>query len=442
MAKHNIRAIFYSFLIIIGIGTFLLLLPVSHNGKLSLIDALFTSTSAVCVTGLIVKNTSVDFTTFGHVIILLLIQIGGLGYMAGATFLAVMLKQRIGYRDRLILKEALYYPSAEGVIKFVIIVFKTVFLIESIGAFLLWVRFSFDMPWDKALWFGIFHAVSAFNNAGFSLFEDNMMGYVHDIPVNLIITSLLITGGLGYMVLLELYHFRKKRLHRISTHTKIVLAMTVFLLLLGMLMLLTLEWNNPKTLGNFSVFDKFLAAFFTSANFRTTGFNSIDLGGLMDSSLFFSTFLMMNGAGPGGTAGGMKVTVFAVIIISVWFTLKEGGEPHLFGRSIPQETINRALVIMMVSTFYVVTSTVLITEIDRLPYLRTLFETISAFTTCGVSTGNGGVLSYSALFSDISKLNIILLMFIGRVGVLAFTIFLIGKMKKSRIKYAEGRIIL
>ncbi len=420
-----------SFVILIGIGALLLMLPFAHNGELSLIDALFTSTSAVCVTGLIVKDTPVDFTTFGHVIILSLIQIGGLGYMTAVTFLALMRRKKLGYRDRLILKESLNHPGMSGIFRFLKIVFASIVIIELSGAVILSLRFWADMPMGDALWFGLFHSVSAFNNAGFSLFSTNLMDYRSDFVINLTIPLLIILGGLGYLVLLELYNYRQKSLMRLSTHTKLVLWTSGILIIGAMSIILSLEWNNPKSFGTMEPLEKITAAWFASVNYRTAGFNTIDFSTFTDSDLFFGTIFMIIGGSPGGTAGGIKTTAFALAIIGVWFTLRGDSNPHIFRRSLMPYQINKAYAIIFVASFYVLLSTVILNETERLHFVRTLFETCSAFATVGVSTGNGGILSYSALFSDLGKLNIIFLMLMGRIGVFAFT-----------IKYAEGKVVI
>jgi len=418
----------------------LLSLPFAHNGELRFIDALFTATSAVCVTGLIVKDTPVDFTGAGHAIILSLIQIGGLGYMTAVTFMAVMRKQKIGHRDRLILKESLNHPGMDGLVRFIKIVFASIILIEMAGMVILTLRFWVDMPLLEALWFGLFHSVSAFNNAGFSLFSDNLMRYRGDMIINMTIPSMIILGGLGYLVLLELYNFRKERLLRISTHSKIVLWMSGILIVLGMALILSMEWTHA--LKDLAWHEKVLAAWFASVNYRTAGFNTIDFSTLTDSSLFFGTFFMMTGGSPGGTAGGIKTTAVALALIGVWYTLRGDTNAHIFRRSLSSYQINKAYAIIFVASIYVVISTIILSEVERLPFMRILFEATSAFGTVGVSTGNGGVLSYSALFSDWGKLNIIILMLMGRVGVFAFTIVIIGKAVESRIKYAEGKVII
>lgn len=439
---REIKIILYSFIALILFGAVILSLPFAHNGELRFIDALFTSTSAVCVTGLIVKDTPVDFTPFGHIIILLLIQVGGLGYMTAVTFLAVMRRQKIGHRDRLLLQESLNHPGMSGLVRFLKIVFTTIFAIEVIGMAVLTLRFWVDMPLGQAAWFGVFHAVSAFNNAGFSLFSDNLMGFRGDWVINFTIPVLIILGGLGYMVLLEIYNYRHGQLVRISTHTKIVVTMTVILIVLGMGLLLSLEWNNPKSFGPMSIDEKLLAAWFASVNYRTAGFNSIDFSTLTDSNLFFATFFMMTGGSPGGTAGGIKTTAVALALIGVWYTLRGSTHAHIFRRSISQYQINKAYAIIFVASIYIVVSTIILSEVEHLPFLRLLFEATSAFGTVGLSTGNGGVLSYSALFGDMGKLNIIILMLMGRVGVFAFTIVIVGKAVQSRIKYAEGKVVI
>jgi trk system potassium uptake protein TrkH len=268
------------------------------------------------------------------------------------------------------------------------------------------------------------------------------MDYRGDLIINITIPFLIILGGLGYLVLLELYNYRKQSLVRLSTHTKIVLWTTGFLILSSMAIILSLEWTNPKSLGSMDTYNKILSAWFAAVNYRTAGFNTIDFSTFTDSDLFFGTIYMVIGGSPGGTAGGIKTTAFALAIIGVWFTLRGDNQPHAFRRSLSSYQINKAYAIIFVASFYILISTVILNETEKLHFVRTLFETCSAFGTVGISTGNGGVLSYSALFSDVGKANIILLMLMGRIGVFAFTIVLVGKAMQSRIKYAEGKVII
>lgn len=371
---------------------------------------------------------------------MLLIQIGGVGYMTAVSFLAVMRRKKLGHGDRLLLKESLNYPGMDGLVRFLKIVFMFTLIIEAVGSVILTLRFWVNMPLDKAIWFGVFHAVSAFNNAGFSLFSNNMMHYSHDVVINLTIPALVILGGIGYLVLVELYHFKQKKVLRLSTNTKIVLIATVILILLGMALLLSLEWN--KAFLHMPWWQKIEAAWFTSVNYRTAGFNTIDISSLSNASLFFSTFFMMIGGAPGGTAGGIKITVVALAFIGVWYTLRGDTKAQIFHRSISQYQINKAYAIVFIASIYVVISTILLSEFERLSFVRTLFEVCSAFGTVGLSTGNGGDLSYSALFDDWGKANIILLMFMGRIGVFAFTVAIVGKATKSRVTYPEAKVVI
>lgn len=442
MNYKSIKIIFLSYFAVIAIGTILLKLPIATVNQIEFIDALFTSTSATCVTGLIVKNTEFDFTLFGQIVIALLIQIGGFGYMSLVIILAMMIGKRLEFQDRMIIKENFDYPTTAGVLRFLRKVFKYVLLIEALGAALLFVRFSFDYEVAQAIWLAVFHSISAFNNAGFSLFEIGLSGYRGDIFVNLVICALIIVGGLGFFVLLETREYIKHQNRFLSVHSKIVLVGTLFLLVAGILMVLTFEWNNKVTLGELSVFDKLLASFFASVNYRTSGFNTIDIGGMKDVTLFFSTLFMVIGGAPGSTAGGIKITTVFVLLIAAYYSIKNSGEPIIFKRAISNETTNKALAIVMFSSMYIWLSLIVISEVEDLPFSKILFEVASAFATVGLSTGDGGVLSASALFSDLSKVVIILLMFVGRVGVLAFTLVLVGKSVRRKIKYPEGKILL
>ena len=441
MSYKYVRTIFIGYLSIIFIGAILLSLPFSHIGDLRFIDAIFTSTSAACVTGLIVTSTSENFTVIGEIIILMLIQIGGIGYMSLVIIFFLFVKDNLSLDDKRATKLSLDLPDLHvgAFIKKILLVVLTV---ETIGALILSYQFSEKYELSEAIWYGVFNSISAFNNAGFSLFTDNMIGYKDNTIVLFTICFLIILGGLGYFVIIEL-HENKKFAKRITIHTKIVILGTVFLILFGMILSLSIEWNNPKTLGELSVYDKLLNSFFLSVNFRTAGFNSIDLSGLKDSSLFFSTLLMMTGAGQGGTAGGMKITTIAVLVIMVLFVLKQSNqEPHVFKRTIEQKLINKAAAIVMFSSAYVLFITLLLVETQDFPFMKILFEVVSAFCTVGVSVGDGGILSLCALFDDFGKGVVIISMIAGRLGVFAFGLLLVGQAKKVHFKYPVGRIII
>jgi trk system potassium uptake protein len=441
MSYKYVKTIFYGYVFIILIGAILLSLPFSHVNELKFIDAIFTSTSATCVTGLIVSSTSEDFTFWGELIILALIQIGGIGYMSLVVIFFLFVKDSLSIDDKRATKLSLDLPDLH-VSAFIKKIVLLIFIIELIGALLLTYQFSDKYEFLDALWYGIFHSISAFNNAGFSLFTDSLISYKSNINVLFTISFLIIFGGVGYFVLIELYE-NKKFSRRITIHTKIVLYGTLILIISGMILFLSIEWNNPKTFGDLTLYEKIINSFFLSVNFRTAGFNSIDFSALKDSSLFFSTLFMMIGAGQGGTAGGMKITTVAILIIMVFYVLKQSNqEPHIFKRTIEQKLINKATAIIMFSSSFILFITLLLVETQDLPFLKILFEVVSAFNTVGVSVGDGNILSFSNLFDDFGKSLIIISMIAGRLGVFAFGLLLVGKAKTAHFKYPIGRIII
>lgn len=443
MNQKTLRIIFLSYLAVIFIGAFLLMLPLAHVGKLTFIDALFTSTSATCVTGLVVKVTVEDFTFFGQFVILLLMQVGGVGYMSIVTLFFLFMKKNLTIHEKNMAKDSLNYSSNLDIQNFLQKVFLFTFIIESIGALILTLRFATHMPLSEAIWQGIFHTIAAFNNAGFSLFRDNLMRYQTDFIVLMTIGLLIILGGLGYLVLVELHAKAIHQRFMISAHTKITLVGTLILLLSGMLLFLVIEWDNTGIFKPMSLYHSILNSFFLSVNFRTSGFNSLDLANLSDASLFCSTIYMMIGGGAGSTAGGIKITTVAVLIIATIYTIKISNQsPHAFKRAITQEVINRSSAIILVASFITITATIILVETQHTHFMKTLFEVVSAFCTVGVSAGNGDVLSLSEKFSTFGKSLIIALMLIGRMGIFAFGFLIIGKEKIKHIQYPEGRILL
>ena len=441
MEHKYVKSIFLGYLFIIFLGAVLLSLPISHIGELDFIDALFTSASATSVTGLIVISTAETFTFVGEFIILALIQMGGIGYMSLVIIFFLSFNQKLNIDEKRAMKQSLDLPTLHvGAFAKKILAF--VLFIEFVGAIILTFRFLDNYAFSKAVWFGLFHSISAFNNAGFSLFSDVLIGYQSDTIVLLTICFLIILGGLGYFVLIEIYENRRFS-KRFTIHTRIMLYGTIILIVFGMLLFLSIEWNNPKTFGNLSFYDKILNAFFLSVNFRTAGFNSIDLASLKDSSLFFSTLFMMTGAGQGSTAGGIKITTVAILIITVIYILKESNQqPSIFKRTIEQKVINKALAIIISSSFFVLFAVLILVETQNLPFMNILFEVVSAFATVGVSTGNGDILSLSQQFDTFGKIVIIILMIAGRLGVFAFGIILVGKAKTKHFKYPVGKIII
>ena len=441
--QRTLRIIFLSYLTVVFIGAVILMLPMAHVGKLTCIDALFTSTSATCVTGLVVKVTPEAFTFFGQFVIMLLMQIGGVGYMSIVTLFFLFMKKNLNIHEKNMAKESLNYSSNLDIQNFLQKVFLFTLIIESLGALLLTIRFSMHMPLNKAIWQGIFHSVAAFNNAGFSTFRDNLMGYQTDFTVLMTIAFLIILGGLGYLVLVEIHAKATHKRFMLSAHTKITLLGTAILLVSGTLLFLALEWDNKGIFGSMSAYHSVLNSFFLSVNFRTSGFNSLDLSNLSDASLFCSTIYMMIGGGAGSTAGGIKITTVAVLVIATIHTIKiSNQQPNVFKRTITQDIINRSSAIILVASFIAITATLVLVETQHSNFMQTLFEVVSAFCTVGVSVGNGDVLSLSEKFSPFGKSIVIMLMLIGRMGIFAFGFLIMGKEKIKHIQYPEGRILL
>ncbi len=438
--RRTVRSLFFGYVFIALLGAFLLRLDGVSKEPISFTDSLFTAASAVSMTGLIVKNTALDFSFAGQAIILFLVQIGGLGYMGFGAFFYVLIRKKIGFNERNMLKESLLYPHMEGIIGFLKHILFFVFITEFVGGVLLSLRFALDMPFLEALWAGFFHSISAFNNSGFSTFELGLMGYRGDIFVNLIITSLVIIGGIGYFVLLELYLFRKKRIVNLSVHTKIVLFGTAILLACATFAVFWFEYS--RGLEGLSLADKLISSYFTAVNYRTSGFNTLDLGTFKDASLFFGSLFMVIGGGVGGTSGGVKITTVAVLLIYTYWIIKNG-RVRIFNYEIPAETIKKAFVIAVGSMTYVIFCVVLLCLIEEnFRFIEVFFETTSAFATVGYSVGNGEDLSLSAMFGAPAKFIIIVLMISGRIGVFAFLVTIFSKEKEKYLKYPKGRIYL
>jgi len=404
----------------IFIGTILLLLPWStvSSKPLTFIDALFTATSAVCVTGLIVADTAADFTTFGHAIILGLILIGGLGYATLVTILLLAFGRQIGLKDRMMMAEALSTLNLEGLVRHVKTIVMWTFILELIGALILSVRFSIDYPWVQALYHGIFQAISAFNNAGFSSFSTNLMAYQTDLTVNLIVAILIVLGGMGFVVLIDVAQIFRKERFRFHTHSKLVLVVTALLIIVGSIGLLLLEWKNPHTLGKIGWSDKVVVSVFHAVSARTGGFNTLDLSLVTNASLYLIVLLMFIGGSPGGTAGGIKTTTFGIIGIFVWTTVRHRGDVEFFWRRAPMVIVHRALSLAILAIGLLTFFTLVLSMIENQPFLALMFEVASALGTTGYSVGNGDVLSLSASLSNLGKLIVIFCMFVGRFGPL------------------------
>ncbi|MED1723368.1 TrkH family potassium uptake protein [Brevibacillus parabrevis] len=433
------KTLVLGFALIILLGTFLLTLPsATVNGQgLPWLDSLFTATSATCVTGLVVVDTGTTFTTFGQMVILSLIQIGGLGFMTVATFFSLIMRKKISLRERLILQESLNQMTMEGVVRLAKMILIFTALAELIGGVLLSIRFAFDFPLPKAIYFGFFHAVSNFNNAGFDLMGDfaSLTGYVDDPLVTLVVCLLIILGGIGFIVVSDLYEYRHTR--RLSLHTKVVLSTTALLVLGGTVLIFILEYTNPKTLQPLSMLGKVLGSLYQSVTARTAGSNTLSIGDMRQSSLFLIILLMFIGASPGSTGGGIKTTTFATLIGAVIAQIKGKEDVIFFRQRILAHMIYKSLTVTMTGLFIVmaVTMALSITEAGA-SFEMILFEVTSAFATTGLSMG------LTPSLSPIGKTLIILTMFAGRVGPLTIAFALAQRKQKEYFRYPKGKITI
>ena len=427
-----------SFIVLILTGSILLSLPfASADGKsLNFVDAFFTSTSASCVTGLIVRNTATGWSTFGKVVIISLIQIGGLGTMTMVAWVSIFIGKRIGLSERMYIKEQWSAESLTGLIR--LMRFATLFTLitEGVGALLLSIRLIPMHGIKKGLAFSVFHSISAFCNAGFDLFGDSLVSFQGDYFVTLIIAALIILGGLGFIVYVDLWHFPKKR--RLRQQSKLVLSTTAILLVAGAVLFYFFEATNVDTLASMPLSEKILASFFQSATFRTAGFNSIDMGKMRDATVFFSFLFMFIGGSPGSTAGGLKTTTFAIVMSSAFSTLKGQEDTILFKRRVQEETVRKAfsLFVIAIALVFVIAAFIMSFEGGIFQFIDILFETISAFGTVGVTRGITGDLS------TYSKLVLSFTMYIGRIGPTTFAMGLFNDDHKKKYRYAEGKYIV
>lgn len=443
MDRKSAKILLICYFLLAFFSAFILLLPSFHRAPLNFLDSLFTTSSAVSLTGLIVKNTADDFSFLGQILLLIIIQIGALGYMSITSLVYIIFRRKIDFSRRSILKQDLNLPTMQGTISFLKRMFALVFILESIGAMLLFFRFMLDFSAPKAIWLGIFHSISAFCNAGFSILPNGLLDYRDDFFINLIISTLIIIGGLGYFVLLEIYYRSKKRTLLLSPHTKLVLITTAFLLIISFLSVFMFEFHNEKSIGNLNIYQKILSSYFSAVNYRTSGFNTLDLSTFNDVSLFFGSIFMVIGGAPGGTAGGIKVSVFAILLIYTYRSI-QGEYPHIFNRKIDFSTINQSFMIIITASILICAALMLLSLFEdgaKRGFLALLFEVCSAFGTVGLSMGDGGVLSLSAHFSPIGKIIIIILMLAGKVGILAFALSLIWQ-KESRISHPSAKILI
>ncbi len=432
---HPARLVPMAFLLVILAGAGLLMLPAAHNGPggAPFLTALFTATSSVCVTGLAVTDTATYWTGFGQAVIMGLIQIGGFGIMTGATLLGLLVTRRLSLSTRLVAQteHAAGLGDVKSTLRLVLAVTVLVELTASLLLFLA-LHFRYDESWLHAAWNGLFLGVSAFNNAGFALYSDNLMRFVSDPWINLPIIAAIVIGGIGFPVLLELRRGGIQGTHW-SVHTRLTLLGTVLLLLLGTGAMLLYEWHNPRTLGPLGVGGKLLAALFESVSARTAGFNSIDIGGLTTESLAVHYLLMYVGAGSAGTAGGVKITTMFLLLFAVWAEIRGEPDTTVFGRRIPADVQRQALAVVFLSTTIIAVATLVMLNVTTFRLEVLVFEVISAFATVGLSTGITPSLPPAGLWV------LILLMYIGRVGTITVATALALRQRRKPFHYPEER---
>ncbi|MFX3673344.1 MAG: TrkH family potassium uptake protein [Paenisporosarcina sp.] len=420
-----------SFLFLIALGTLLLKLPFATTTRISWTDALFVSTSATTVTGLSVFDPGTTLTLFGELVLLVLIQCGGIGIMTFAVALLIVLGKKIGLQNRIYLQESFNQDSVGGIVKLVKMILTFVLTVEAVAFIVLTLHWIPTFGFKDAAYLSMFHVISAFNNAGFALFPDNLMGFVGDPIVNLILSSLFILGGLGFTVVIDIH--QKKSFREWSLHTKLMIVGTILMNAFATVVVFTLEYGNPLTLGDMSLYEKFIASYFTGVTPRTAGFNTLDYGVMEDPTLLFTMVLMFIGAGSASTASGIKLTTFIVVILATLAFLRSRTEPEILGRSIRLETVIRSLAITTIGLLLVVFFIFLLTVTEKLPFLPLAFEVVSAFGTVGLSMGITGQLS------DLGEVLICVVMFLGRIGPLTL-FFILMKPKKVNYRYPYDQV--
>ncbi|WP_213650761.1 TrkH family potassium uptake protein [Paenibacillus sp. J23TS9] len=432
------------FFLIITLGTFLLSLPISSvtGVRIPFLNALFTATSATCVTGLTVLDIGTAFSAFGQVVIVMLVQIGGIGFMTMATLIALVLNKRISLRERLILQEALNHGTIDGVVRLVKKVILYSLLVELAGALLLAVHFFFSLHLSlgRSAYFGIFHSISMFNNAGFDLMGtingpfSGMVPFVQDPFINIVMMGLIFLGGIGFIVLSDLIDFPNTR--KLSLHSKVVLTATLLLIVIGTLVIFAMEFSNPSTLKPLHAGGKFLASMFQSVTTRSGGVATLDIGAFRQSTQFMLILLMFTGAAPGSTGGGIKITTFVLLLGAVYAMIRGREDVVLFRKRIAKDVVYKAITLTLLSLLLIILFSMLLSITEHQDFMTILFESTSAFGTTGLSMG------MTTHLSALGKVWIICLMFFGRIGPLTLVYALSRDRKKDLYNYPEGRIII
>ncbi len=440
LALEPTKIIIFSFIGVIFWGTMLLSLPIASAtpGKSAdFLTALFTATSATCVTGLVVVDTLSNWSLFGQIVILSLIQIGALGFVTFATFFSILLGRKVGLKTMILAQESLNHFTFEDIIKLIKNVVIITFLIEFAGTLILSVRFVPKFG-PRGFYIAVFHAISAFCNAGFDIFGNfqSLTGFNNDPLVLYTIAALVILGGLGFMVWKDLIDFRKTK--ELLLHTKVVLITTAFLLLSGTLFFFASEFDNPATMNDMNLITKINSAFFHSAVIRTAGFSSLPADQMCEMSRAATILFMFIGAAPGSTGGGVKITTFGVLLVTIISQIRGSNDTIIFKRKVPNSTVNKSLAIIGLSAMIVIAATIIMLIFENKQFLDILFEATSAFGTVGLSSVGTPYLHI------VSKIVLIFTMFLGRVGPLTFAIALTLRNNKKNpdLVYPEGKIVV
>lgn len=447
------RRIAFSFFMVIIIGSILLSLSIANKGNpISYLDHLFIATSATCVTGLVPIVVVDQYTIFGQLVIIALIQIGGLGFLTLLNMMLVAFKRKLSYTNKIIMQEALNQTSMRAMSIYIKRVIKYTIVFELIGALLLSIVFIPEFGIIKGIYFSVFHSISAFCNAGFDILGANsLMNYQNNIIINLVISGLIIAGGLGFIVWVDLrmawQHYKdnfkvfklRKFITSLSLHTKIVLIITSFLLVSGTFIILALEFHNKATLGTMNWPEKLLASFFQSTTLRTAGFATVDMSALHVSTKLIMSMFMFIGGSPAGTAGGIKTVTFAIMLFYIHALVKGSDRIKLMKRSISDQVVKRSLTIAMVSFFICITGLIVLAITEELPFIDLVFEVFSAFATVGLTAG------VTPLLTSVGKIVIIILMYIGRIGPITMVLIFAkryNQMKGKDIVYPEANVLI
>lgn len=429
------------FVTVILLGSLLLTLPVaSATGVcVSWFDALFTATSAVCVTGLVVVDTGTTYSTFGHAVLMVLIQIGGLGFMTFLTLLFTMMGRHISLRERIIMRDSMNEDAIGGVVKLIRWVALSAFTVEAAGAALFAVRMVPAYGLGKGLFYSVFHAVSAFCNAGFDLFGEyrSLTGSAGDVLINLTVMMLVVIGGLGFGVLSDIR--ANRRFSRFRLHTKLVLTSYFILMAAGFVLVLLLEWGNPATLGKLPFGEKLLAALFQSVTWRTAGFNTIDQQALRDCTKLIGGFFMLIGAAPASTGGGIKVTTIAIAVLTVRMVSRGESCIVIFNRRVDRQLIQRTMAILLIAVSVVFVDVCALSLMQpEAAFLDLFYECASAMGTVGISAIG------SAALRPFARILIMLTMFIGRLGPLTMALLFANRQAKAKelVRYPEEKIMI